>query len=243
MDKPEPALAALTAFTGAIRQKFSTHVEGEPEDQLRAPCEALTASIGAVLGHSVTVVGETLLANHGGKPDFGIAVDKLLCGHIELKAPGKGANPEFYTGHDRKQWEKFKNLPNLIYCDGIEWSLYRYGEPLRHARLRADPRTAKSGLTDSTTPGALSRFFNLGPETAHQCAATGFVFGSAVQIASRRRSGCTQPRRRTSHDGCGRLAPVPFPRSLVRTICGCLRPNHNLHSASRTIKWKRYSRP
>lgn len=151
MDKPEPALAALTAFTGAIRQKFSTHVEGEPEDQLRAPCEALTASIGAVLGHSVTVVGETLLANHGGKPDFGIAVDKLLCGHIELKAPGKGANPEFYTGHDRKQWEKFKNLPNLIYCDGIEWSLYRYGEPLRHARLRADPRTAKSGLTDSTT--------------------------------------------------------------------------------------------
>jgi len=48
---------------------------------------------------------------------------------LELKAPGKGANPEkFKEKNDRDQWQRFKNLPNLIYTDGNEWALYRNGE-------------------------------------------------------------------------------------------------------------------
>jgi len=45
-----------------------------------------------------------------------------------LKEPGKGANPDRYRGHDKEQWKRFQSLPNIIYCDGNEWGLYRDGK-------------------------------------------------------------------------------------------------------------------
>ena len=50
-----------------------------------------------------------------------------VCGYVELKAPGSGAQTSRFKGHDKKQWEKFKALPNLLYTDSIEWALYRSG--------------------------------------------------------------------------------------------------------------------
>ena len=39
-----------------------------------------------------------------GRPDLGVLSDGLLTGHVELKAPGKGANPKkFGDAHDRAQ--------------------------------------------------------------------------------------------------------------------------------------------
>jgi hypothetical protein len=64
----------------------------------------------------------------GARPDIAVAVRGLLCGYVELKAPGKGARTMRFTGPDRKQWEKFKALPNLLYTDASEWALYRWGE-------------------------------------------------------------------------------------------------------------------
>jgi len=53
----------------------------------------------------------------------------LICGYIELKKPGLGADaPRLKGKHNKEQWEKLKNLPNLIYSDGREWALYRTGE-------------------------------------------------------------------------------------------------------------------
>lgn len=64
-----------------------------------------------------------------GIPDFSIKDGPLLIGHVETKAPGTGADPtKFKNEHDREQWGRFKQLPNVLYTDGIEWALYRSGQ-------------------------------------------------------------------------------------------------------------------
>ena len=52
----------------------------------------------------------------------------MLVGHVELKAPSKSIDPATFTkkSHEYKQWQKLKNLPNLLYTNGREWRLYRY---------------------------------------------------------------------------------------------------------------------
>ena len=132
-------LSVLQQFAGAIQQKFSSHVSGEPEDQLRAPFEQLLVAVGKQTGLDVLAIGETLLANGGGKPDFGVSVNQLLCGYAELKAPGKGADITDFTGHDKAQWERFKNLPNILYSDGREFAVYRNGKQERTVRLDGNP--------------------------------------------------------------------------------------------------------
>ncbi|MHB1242865.1 MAG: type ISP restriction/modification enzyme, partial [Gaiellaceae bacterium] len=53
----------------------------------------------------------------------------MLIGHVELKAPGAGAKPKSFTSkHDKEQFKKLGDHPNLIYTDGNEWALYRLGE-------------------------------------------------------------------------------------------------------------------
>ncbi len=101
---------------------------GEPEDQLRAPFENFMADAGRALGGIVICKGETRLPDRLGKPDYAIHFNGLLAGFVELKAPGVGANPKRFSGHNRDQWKRFKLLPNILYCDGNEWALYRNGE-------------------------------------------------------------------------------------------------------------------
>ena len=57
-----------------------------------------------------------------------MTVKSLIAGYIELKSPGTGANTERFKRRNKEQWNKFKNLPNLIYTDGNEWALYRDGK-------------------------------------------------------------------------------------------------------------------
>ena len=57
-----------------------------------------------------------------------MTVGGALTGHVELKRPGLGADPNRLSGRQNKaQWERFKRLPNLIYTDGRAWGLYRTG--------------------------------------------------------------------------------------------------------------------
>ncbi len=61
-----------------------------------------------------------------------MTVSKALVGFIEVKAPGKGADPrKFSEPHDKDQWDKLKSLPNLIYTDGNAFSLWRDGKLAR----------------------------------------------------------------------------------------------------------------
>lgn len=107
-------------------------MDGAPEDQLRGPLEILIAELALVAGFpagAVGLVGETSIAEDRTRPDYAVTMRNALVGFIEVKAPGKGANPKaFRDKHDKSQWERLKSLPNLIYTDGNSFSLWRDGE-------------------------------------------------------------------------------------------------------------------
>ena len=123
----EEANEYLVTFANAVREKFSSVLVGQPEDQLKNPTENLLRSLGAQLGHTLNVITEAA-AEDIGRPDMAVAVDGVLAGYIELKKPGSGADPTRFTGHNAQQWRKFQELPNLIYTDGNTWALYRNGQ-------------------------------------------------------------------------------------------------------------------
>lgn len=133
---------ALKTFAASVTAKMSQLTAGEPEDQLRAPLETFMGDVGRVLALKLVCTGETKLSGRVGKPDYAVHANKLLAGFIELKAPGVGANPKRFKGYNRDQWKRFQAMPNLIYCDGNEWGLYRSGEVVRPVvRLTGDVTT------------------------------------------------------------------------------------------------------
>ncbi len=121
---------AIEAFAEAVKQISGAAIRAEahPEEQLKAPLIRLLQRVGSILNLQVHVVPEVQVSPLRVRPDLGVLVNGLITGHIELKAPGKGADPSKFTGHDREQWRKLRNLPNLIYTDGNAWALYRNGE-------------------------------------------------------------------------------------------------------------------
>jgi hypothetical protein len=123
---------AVSNYGGSVKPKLaSVAIDGAPEDQLRGPLDVLIRDLAelASLSGSVHLVGETTLADLKTRPDFAVTVSNALVGFIEVKAPGKGADPKrFADPHDKDQWNKLKSLPNLIYTDGNAFSLWRDGK-------------------------------------------------------------------------------------------------------------------
>lgn len=129
MTKPDQLIFdALQRFAATVTAKMKALAAGQPEDQLRAPLESFLTEVGKALRIRIVAKGESQLPGRLGRPDYAVLASKLLAGYIELKEPGKGANPDHYKGHDRDQWKRFQAIPNLIYTDGNEWSLYRDGK-------------------------------------------------------------------------------------------------------------------
>ncbi|MDQ0239185.1 type ISP restriction/modification enzyme [Arthrobacter bambusae] len=129
----ESVAAAVSNFGKAAKSKLTAvSMSGQPEDQLRAPIEQLWAALCTASGRNVekmTLIGETSLADLSVRPDYAVEYSGTLIGFIEVKAPGKGADPRLFTdAHDRAQWTKLQALPNLIYFDGQEMSLWQSGK-------------------------------------------------------------------------------------------------------------------
>jgi len=103
--------------------------------------------------NSVQLVGETTLSELKTRPDFAVTVGKALVGFVEVKAPGKGADPrKFNDPHDKDQWDKLKSLPNLIYTDGNAFSLWRDGKAEGAiVHLEGDIESAGAKLDAPTT--------------------------------------------------------------------------------------------
>ena len=125
---------AIAKFGIATKAKLShPAARGAPEDQLRTPLETLVADLAVLAGlppGTVVLIGESSLADIKTRPDYAVTLENALIGFIEVKAPGKGADPRrFRDPHDRAQWAKLQTLPNLIYTDGNGFSLWRNGEP------------------------------------------------------------------------------------------------------------------
>lgn len=144
---------AISKFGREAKSKLSNPgASGAPEEQLRAPLEALIGNLAELTGlppGTVVAVGETSLAELKTRPDFAVTRGNVLIGFIEVKAPGKGADPRrFQDRHDREQWVKLQTLPNLIYTDGNAFSLWRDGGlEGRIVHLEGDVATAGARLT------------------------------------------------------------------------------------------------
>lgn len=159
----QPLDEAISRFGASLKAKLSGKgAAGAPEDQLRAPLEALVADFAGIAlfkPGDVVLVGEATLSALKTRPDYAVKANNALVGFIEVKAPGKGADPrKFKDEHDRAQWNKLKSLPNLIYTDGNAFSLWRdgalHGEIIH---LEGDVETAGAKLR---APPGLVRLFS-----------------------------------------------------------------------------------
>ncbi len=143
--------AAISRFGHDAKAKLANpSATGEPEDQLRAPLETLFADMAELCGlprKDLIAVGESSIVSLKTRPDYAMTLLGALVGFVEIKAPGKGADPRKYKGHDKEQWEKLQSLPNLLYTDGNAFSLWRSGElavPIVH--LKGDIETSGKAL-------------------------------------------------------------------------------------------------
>lgn len=130
--KKDSVRAGLVRFAETVTSKSTAPVQGAPEDQLRAPLEEFFRHLGAAWGWTVTCIGE-VSEGRLGRPDYALSRNGLLTGHVELKKPGTGAVAARFTGRDKEQFKRFSNLPNVVYTDGNEWTLYRDGKPVGKA--------------------------------------------------------------------------------------------------------------
>ncbi len=124
-----PLAGPLSSYRDALANLMPVGIAVWPEEQLKSPVASLVQASGAALQVSGVSVYPEARVEGVGRPDLAVVVNGLICGYVELKARGKGADPNrFKERADRMQWDRFRNLPNLIYCDGDEIALYRTGE-------------------------------------------------------------------------------------------------------------------
>jgi hypothetical protein len=92
-------LAPLRRFAQAVTDNFAQiTVRAQPEDQLKGPVQNPLCSAGGAFGIQVATRTEAQPGGVQARPDIGVATDNLLCGFVELKAPGLGANPSGLAG-------------------------------------------------------------------------------------------------------------------------------------------------
>jgi hypothetical protein len=118
--------SALSAF--GQESKIALAGPGEPEAAIRPPIERLLRAVCHNLGLSMTYYPETALDDLKVRPDYAIRIDHAITGYLEVKKPTTDINPSSFRGHNRTQWERLKDLPNLLYTNGGSWMLYRDGE-------------------------------------------------------------------------------------------------------------------
>ncbi|MFE1858402.1 type ISP restriction/modification enzyme [Streptomyces anandii] len=138
------------------------------EESLTAPVEHLLRGMALRQRLKLIAHGQTRVKKLRIRPDFAISCGGRTIGHVELKQPGRGVDPEKWSAksHDRKQWEKIKALHNVLYTDGYQWAVYRFGERVGPVgRLVGDlesgsrSRSRQLVVADSGFERALTHFF------------------------------------------------------------------------------------
>src|SRR5437868_486833 len=114
--KPPQWLAtAVSAFGATCKEKLSG--PGDREAAIRSPIERLLGAAGKALGLEVVPHDEARDPDRGVRPDYAISVGGAITGYVEVKKPGLSVDPETFTGHNREQWERQRDLPNLVYTN------------------------------------------------------------------------------------------------------------------------------
>lgn len=235
---PVTTQTAISTFGAAARLKLANpSATGEPEDQLRAPFEQLLGDM-AELAHiprgKVAAVGESVLRELKTRPDYAVTVHGALVGFVELKSPGKGADPrKFRDPHDKAQWEKLRSLPNVLYSDGNAFSLWQNGE-LAGSLITLLGDIETSGDQLAAPPGLLALFDNflrwepIPPRNAKELAHVAARLCRFLRYEVTEQLG---PRQRPAHRARDRLAQAPFPRGHRRAFRRWLRASRHLRPA------------
>lgn len=161
---PSRLARAVAEFGESCRQRLAGDV-GEAEAAIRGPLEQLLRTVGDLHGRDVVPHGEAPLPGLGVRPDYAIRVDGAIAGYVEVKKPGSRLDPAAFTGHDLRQWQRLRDLPNLLYTNGTHWRLYRTGGLIGEAALVGDLRTAGRALSapDSALEQVLTEFLLWAP--------------------------------------------------------------------------------
>src|SRR4051812_47758669 len=85
-------LSSLQVFAETLKAKFALPGAASPEDQLKPPVADLLKAGGGAFGLTIETRTETHLSEFAVRPDVAVYVGGLICGYIELKAPGLGAD-------------------------------------------------------------------------------------------------------------------------------------------------------
>ena len=142
---------AVRAFADAVAADSKSSVATKPEDVLYDPVRALLKACGDIWNWDVDS-RQQVKAEGIGWPDLGVTTKTQLCGYVELKAPDVGARPEKFRGQNRDQWKRYQALPNLIYTDGSEWSLYHSGKRVSRVRIADDIRDGGGSIDLDKVP-------------------------------------------------------------------------------------------
>jgi N-6 DNA Methylase len=141
---------AVAAFGEACKTKLAG--PGDREAAIRTPIENLLGAVGKELKLTAVFHDEVRDTERRVRPDYGVSVNGVITGYIEVKAPGRGIDPAAFSGHDKEQWERQRDLPNLLYTNGTAWRLFRGGSQAGEAVNFTGGDLENAGL--SLTPTA-----------------------------------------------------------------------------------------
>ena len=142
-EAPQWLRDAVSVFGEECREKLAG--PGDREAAIRSPLESLLRTAGQRIGVNAVFHDEVRDEERHVRPDYGVSINGLISGYVEVKAPGHPLDPARFNGHDKKQWERQRDLPNLIYTNGTHWRLYQ------DEQLVAGPVTLSGG--DLATAG------------------------------------------------------------------------------------------
>jgi hypothetical protein len=126
---PDPAIkAAVEAFLADLRERLRYADAESREALLVEPLRVLVRAVAQSRRRPGVDIRGQIDEPGIGRPDFSVKDGPTLIGHIETKAPGLGSDPALFRDrHDRAQWKRYQNLPNLLYTDGLSFALFRSG--------------------------------------------------------------------------------------------------------------------
>ena len=141
LDRVSPKLSpwntSISTFGAASAEKLAG--PGDREAAIRTPLANLVSQLGQLCKRPAVLYDEVRDEDRRVRPDYGVSINKVMMGYIEVKAPGRSIDPTKMTGHDLEQWNRQKDLPNLIYTNGTQWRLYTDGELVEVAVLAEAP--------------------------------------------------------------------------------------------------------
>ena len=101
---------------------------GQREAAIRAPIRRLLDTFCDKIGLILDLYPEVELTELEVRPDYAIRINRVIAGYVEIKQPAVSIDPSTFRGRNKKQWERLRNLPNLLYSNGQSWALYQNGE-------------------------------------------------------------------------------------------------------------------